>query len=237
MKMLKMSVNMRKFFRIYTETDYEIVGNIGEDDQGYIINESYENLPYKNLYKNSNLSVIEAILNENSKLTDILSISNTSLLGLAVRQKFKTIIEKYSLAEIQFVPIKFLNKPSIKNYYFAFFNSDLTEHIDYQKTKFVLKKKSLFRDDAIQTPIHFYKNNREELIIIDKEIAGSTKFKLLPKTLYYFKNKFDYDVFRIGHYNLGLYFWEIIKLELISRKLKGFYFSTEPLEIDMAKNE
>ncbi|QQX76519.1 MULTISPECIES: hypothetical protein [Aequorivita] len=225
------------FFSFFNETDVDKVGNL-EGSQSYLVNDSYETLPHKNLYKPVNISKIEAVIEENAIITDVISLGNLSLKGIMVNKKFKAIVEKYKLKDIQFVPVNFLNKTDVQEYFFMFFNSDLTHFIDYDKTKFVIQKKSLFKDNAIQTSVEINKNNRNDLIELDREYAGSIKYSILTKNgEYYFNTAFDYDVFRIGHFNLRFYFSEGLKEVLINSGLTGFYFSDLPVVIYSNKGE
>lgn len=216
-----------KYYKLINETDTDIVGNVGgiqsffsgknEEEKNILIN--------KDLYSDIQLKKIESIeLDEKFILTDVISHGTLSLEGLIVSAKFRSIVEKYNLLDIRFVDIEFNNKKNIEGYSFMFFNSNLTEKINYNSTKFGIEKVSFFSDNSSTTPIELEKNNLEGLKELAKEYAGSARYKLVCFDKYIFNEQVTGDVFRIGHFDDSFYFSEKVYKELAESKLTGFYF-------------
>lgn len=216
-----------KYYKLIKETDSNIIGNVGGIQSYFSPNfvEEKEKLMNKDLYSKIDLKKIKSIeLDEKAKLTDVVSHGTLTLEGLIVSSRFKQIVEKYKLLDINFVDISFNTQEEIKGYYFMFFNSNLTHDIDYDKTKFGIEKVSLFSDNSSITPVDSEENNIEGLTKLTKEYAGSARYKVVSIDKYVFKEPIVSDVFRIGHFDKSFYFSENVYNELFDSRLTGFYF-------------
>lgn len=187
-----------------------------------------DELLYKNLYKPYPFNYIDSIrldLDKGCEMTDILNTGNLNLNGFAIKNKFIPLLKEYNLLDIQFVEI--VDKKII-DYSFMFFNSDITDKVNYQECNFILIDDFFEEIEIIDENLT---QNREGLIECAKENAGSDN-KIIPKNGYHFVNDFnifDYDVFRIGQFNDNLYVSERVKNTLEENNITGVYFYEEPL--------
>lgn len=107
--------------------------------------------------------------------------------------------------------------------------------IDYEKSNFILIEDVLGDITELDTPVP---SNREGVIQADIEYCVEDIFtRLIAKNGYHFKEGFniwDYDVFRIGHFDDSFYVSERVKDILTEHKITGvrFYeesdFNTQP---------
>jgi hypothetical protein len=216
-----------KYYKLILETDTDKIGNVDgiqSDIVGYGDRQS-ELLMNKNLYESIKIDEIKSLtIDEKAIITDVISTGTLSLTGFIVNERFKKVIAKYTLSDIQFIEATFFNKPDIKGYYFMFFNSDLTNNIDYSLTKFGVKENSFFSNKVTTSELESSQNNLKSIIELDKEYAGSIKKAVVPVDKYVFKESISSDVFRIGHFDLSFYFSERVKREIESNEFTGFYF-------------
>ncbi|WP_179020590.1 hypothetical protein [Winogradskyella forsetii] len=182
-------------------------------------------LDSKNLYEKFESNEIRDIIpDDNFKHTDILESGDLSLKGLVISQKFHDLIKDFKLLDIQFIEIK--NK-ELNGYKFMFFNSDLTDKIDYEKSKFRLYELDIidmeFEELDIKIP-----ENRKSVIKTDIDIVSvDIDKRIYPSQGYKFKEVFkieELDIFRIGHYDLNFYISEKVKVTLENNGISGCKF-------------
>lgn len=216
-----------KYYKLKTETDIDKIGRV-DGIQATIIghgDEQSELLMNKKLYDPIRLNKITSfVLDENAILTDVISVGTLSIDGFLVSEKFKEIVSKYILADIQFVDASFINNPNVKGYFFMFFNSNLTNEIDYNETRFGIKEMSLFANKIKINELEKSENNLDALIGLTKKYAGSAKYSIVPVENYNFKSSLKFDVFRLGHFDKSFYFSENVKNEIEKHELSGFNF-------------
>lgn len=119
----------------------------------------------------------------------------------------------FNLFKIQFVDIIDWD---INDYKFMFFNSD------YQKSDFILIEDVLGeiteRDEKIAP-------KRDAVLRAYDEFCSEDIFiRLVPQNGYHFLSNFnieEYDVFRIGHFDLSFYLSEKVKNTLESNNITG----------------
>lgn len=216
-----------KYYRLVRETDSKIIGNVG-GIQGFFSGKypkEQQLLMDKNLYQPIDIHNIQCIeLDKKTKMTDVISHGTLTLEGLIVSEKFRTIVEQYQLLDIQFVPIEFHKKKDWTGYSFMFFNSNLTENIDYDATVFGIKKRSMFKGKDTFTPLDKSENNLEALKLLAKKHAGSARYSISVESIYHFKTAMEQDVFRIGIFDEAFYFSEPVVQTILKQNLSGFYF-------------
>lgn len=173
-----------------------------------------DSLDGKNLYKEFNKDLIEDLvldLDNGAKMADILETGDLGLKGLIVSSKSYDLLSKFNLHSIQFVNIK---GNGLDDYKFMFFNGDLTSKIDYNKSNFKLYELDIidmeFEELDLKIP-----QNREGIIKADVDIVSvDIDKKIFPSNGYQFNEDFrieDFDIFRIGHYDLNFYVSEKVK--------------------------
>ncbi len=216
-----------KYYQLVRETDPKIMGKVNGIQAFFAGGYPKEKqlLMEKDLYQSIEIEQINCIqLDEKAKKTDVISHGTLSLEGLIVTEKFRTIVEQFQLIDIQFVPIEFHNKKDWTAYSFMFFNTNLTEKIDYEATVFGIKKISMFAGKDTFTPLDKNENNLEMLKLLTKEYAGSVRYSISVESGYYFKSAITHDVFRIGVFDDAFYFSETLVKAISKENLNGFYF-------------
>ena len=216
---------MKKYYKF--DVDYELeVEAHSNGDIGFSLE--------KSLYTKYRKKVVNnlAIDKENIKYTDILKTGELSLNGLVISNKLFDILNKFPGHKIQYTDI--INE-GIENYKFMFFNGDLTEKIDYQRSEFELKKYDLLEQKLIKID-YYLKPNRKSIIRKDRELIDEAEIltKIIPKNGYVFKkraNIFQYDILRIGYFDENFYVSELVKSEIEKNGITGYLFGSEPIEL------
>lgn len=204
---------------------------IVNSDNGFqvILNDKVpqELLP-KNLYKPYSKQTMDCLLldlDKGKKITDILKVGTLNLDGFPVITKVFNILKKHNQLEIQFVDI--IND-DLNDFKFMFFNSDLTNQLDYNKCDFFLVEDIL--GDITELDIKI-KPNRDAVIEAYRNFCVENIFiKLLPRNGYHFLNKFnikEFDMFRIGYFDKSFYVSEKLKNELENNKITGVEFEEQ----------
>lgn len=210
-----------KFYKILTDSE-----NLGQ-----VINtgEVGSELDSKNLYRKFQFDKIKSLyLDTNFEKTDILKSGDESK-GLIVSHHFYDLIKYFNLYDIQFTQI---SNNGFENYKFMFFNSDLTEKVDYEKSKFKLYNFNIISSEFEELDLSI-PNNRNAVIKTDIDIVSNSAMKKIsPSKGYKFIDGFnivDLDVFRIGHYDLNFYISERVKVVLEKKSITGCKFIEQKL--------
>lgn len=195
-----------------------------------VVNNPPKELLEKKLYSEYKFDFLDCILldlDKGAKLTDVLYTGTINLKGFPIKNQFVDLIKRFNLYKIQFVDI--LNK-NLEGYKFMFFNSDLTHYIDYTQSDFILIEDMLGEITEINTRII---GNRNEVLKAYEEYCEEDIFKrLVPRNGYVFTTDFsisEYDVFRIGHFDLSFYISERVKLDLEKHNITGVEFIEAPI--------
>ncbi|UUC46483.1 hypothetical protein [Flavobacterium cerinum] len=178
-------------------------------------------------YKFNSIDSIRLDLDKGAKITDVLNVGTINLDGFPIRNKFCDILNDFNLFKIQFVDI--IDR-DLNDYKFMFFNSDLTYNIDYQKSDFILVEDILGDITELDEKIA---PNRDAVLKAYDEFCSEDIFnRLVPQNGYQFLSDFnieEYDVFRIGHFDLSFYVSEKVKNALESNNITGVEFIEQPL--------
>ena len=133
----------------------------------------------------------------------------------------------YNLFKVQFVDISNQDLPAYK---FMFFNSDLTEMIDYEKSNFKLMKKTPLKEKVLDFNIA---PTRDSILEVYKNECVSSIFKeLIPLNGYVFKPNFqleELDAFRIGHFDKRFYISERLKENYVKMGITGCEYIEQEL--------
>jgi len=173
-------------------------------------------------YKSDFIDSIHLDLDKGKKKTDVLNMGDLSLEGFPVTIRFFELLKNCQLENIQFVKI---TSKDLDDYYFMFFNSDLTTKLDYEKCDFIFIKD--FLGDIEELDIKIPKNRDGVIKTYKKHAHDSTFNKMIPKNGYHFISTFDIknlDVFRIGHFDKSFYISEKAKHLLEDAKISGVNF-------------
>lgn len=207
-----------KYYKLITDPDI---------DFQVIENENCDDLIKKGLYEpyiNKSISCLE--LDKGVKTTDVLSIGTSSLKGHIIKNNVYDIFKLQNNHEIQYVNI---TNGGLEDYKFMFFNGDLTNYIDYEKSDFRVVKKGLLKTKILDIDVP---KNRDDVLRIDIEECSDSIFnELIAVNGYHFLPDFDllqYDVFRIGHYDLNFYISGQVKEVLQKNNVTG----VEYVEVD-----
>ena len=153
------------------------------------------------------------VLEKKAKPTDLISVS-ISPFGFLIGEKFKSILEKFTLPEHEFYPATLAVGDSKLDSYFWFLPIyNLSDQVDYSKTIFYSK-------DTF--------NNVEKLDINSPEDVkeqwpkiGYTK-KIVSENIYFKSGfKLNLDLFMIGVFDFNIYLSEGLKSTLINEKITG----------------
>lgn len=166
-------------------------------------------------------------LDRGRKKTDLLLAGTISLEGIPMHRRIVEIVREFRLLDIQFVPI---TGKGLEDYFFAFFNSDLTPRLDFVKSDFHFIQDMLgdIEELAIKVPT----NRNGAIKAYSKHIHESIFNKMIPRNGFHFNagtDIFSYDAFRIGHFDKSFYVSERLKNALESHKITGAEFSEAPL--------
>lgn len=208
-----------KIYKLIVSSKNGFQANIGDIPQEYWDKSLYEPYPFEEI------DSIYLDLEKRCKKTDVLNVGDLNIEGFPISNKFVDILKKFNLLDIQFV--KITNK-TLSDYSVMFFNSDITDKIDYQKCNFILIDDFFEEIEILDENLP---QNQNELKVISKKNAGSDR-KIRPKNGYYFIdgfNIFEYDVFRIGYFDKTFYVSERVKNALEEQKITGVHFIEEPL--------
>ncbi|WP_339870189.1 DUF1629 domain-containing protein [uncultured Algoriphagus sp.] len=152
-------------------------------------------------------------LNDRAKTTDLLS-NMISPFGFLLSTKLKEILEKFKLPDHAFYQASVdLANIKLNNYFWFLPICNLSDQVDYTKTKFYSK-------DAFNNVEKLIINNHEDIVEIKPKI-GYTK-KIVSENIY-FKSGFrlDYDLFMIGGFDFNIYISEDLKSALIKERISG----------------
>ena len=204
---------------------------IVDTDNGFqaVLDIAPKELLPKDIYKDYSKDFIDCLildLDKGKKITDVLNVGTLGLDGFPIKIKYYELLKKYNLLKIQFVDI--IDK-DLKDYKFMFFNSNITDKLDYQKCDFYLVEDMLGDITELDTKIN---PTRKGVIEADLEFCVEDIFaKLIPRNGYHFLPGFninEYDVFRIGHFDLYYYVSERVKTELENNNITGVKFVEQP---------
>jgi len=210
-----------KFYRVITNAD----------GCQTLTDRTPDNLLKKNLYTEYTGGKITCIvldyevLKTGVKQTDFLSNHTLNLKGHIVSDKVYRVAKDFNLLNVQFADII---GNGLDGYKFMFFNSDLTDKLDYVKSDFKLIRSSPLKTVALDTIVP---PNRSDVLRIYMDECSRSIFKFLrPQNGYVFKADFniqDYDAFRIGHFDLSFYISERLKNKLEENGITGCAFGEE----------
>ena len=184
----------------------------------------------RNLYSDYKFDCINSIiwdLDKGAKATDVVNVGTLSLDGFAINKKVFDILNNFNLLKIQFVDIV---ETDMKDYKFMFFNSDLTSKLDYERSGFRLVEDML--GDITELDIKVPKNREAVLSAYDNYCVEDIFCRLTPGNGYHFLpdlNIYEWDVFRIGHFDMSFYISERVKTMLEQKHITGVEFVEEPL--------
>jgi hypothetical protein len=158
------------------------------------------------------------ILNNKSKLTDVLSASMISF-GFLVNEKVKNILSQYKLPDHRFYPASVLHNNKLHTGYFWFyFISDVLDHIDYSKTTFFT---SDFFNNEIETcgPIPAADSFRT----LNNSL---TDFRKLNSAEVYFRSSLlkEVDLFMLSFGSSDTYISKSLYNDLLANKISGFEY-------------
>jgi len=211
-----------KYFGI-TEVDVEdnksIIGDVDYTRYNYEGSEKDINTIERfttwdlDFYKSKKIDFIDFIdFDPNNVFTDFIFGSALPSNGFIVSNKVRLLMLKYRLLQIQFIPIVNSKIPS-NSFFFMFFNSDMTDRINYDKTKFYYR--NILNNSF--TPIVNIKNRNDLIETCKNSVYNIIEVITVKKIFFY--GSIDYDVFRIGRFSDSYYFSKRIIDDLIQNNL------------------
>ncbi|MEW4923132.1 hypothetical protein [Algibacter sp. 2305UL17-15] len=184
-----------------------------------------DTLDGKKIYEKFDDNIIkDLVLDKHAIKTDFLESGDLSLKGLIISSKCHNLLKDFNLHDIQFVDIQ---NNGLNDYMFMFFNGDLTSKIDYKSSNFKLYELDIiemeFEEVDFKVP-----QDRKSIIKLDIDVVSrDIEKRIFPSNGYNFNDDFqlsNYDIFRIGHFDLNYYVSEKVKNILEENKVSGCEF-------------
>jgi len=207
-----------KFYRLVGDLDQVIQTQVDLPPDSLLKKNLYESYPNKD--------ISSIILDSNEPITDVLSNGTLTLQGQIISHKIFELAQEFNLYRIQFVP---LIHPTLTGYHFMFFNSDMTDMLDYEASDFCLMKETPLKKSILDIPVP---PNRDGVLSMYREHCSQSIFKyMIPRNGYIFKQGAlieEYDAFRIGHFDKSFYISERFKNRLAANGITGWHYVEEP---------
>ena len=158
------------------------------------------------------------ILNDKSKLTDLLSVA-VAYGGLLISNKFKNLFEKFSLPLHIFYPAKVLRQKEFFEYHWMHIICDLTDDVDYKKSNFIAYYN--YAHNLGLVPV----NSKEDLVEKRQKLKNDNPDKAITiwaeQIVLNTKAKKNMDLFKIGTFDSSIYITEVLKRAIITSKITG----------------
>jgi hypothetical protein len=160
------------------------------------------------------------ILHGRAKPTDLLSFA-TSVNGLMISEKLKTLFEQFSFPPHRFFPAKVIyKKTELDAHYFMHIVSDYTDFVDYPKSSFITCA-SFNKDPQTITLTSKYnfldkaKQLQDDSLNIDHRYIKAKEIHLTPE----FDKSLDF--FEIGRFDINFYISQALKDAIIKNGITG----------------
>lgn len=165
------------------------------------------------------------VLAGKAKPTDLLSVAVLSG-GLLVSEKFKSLLEKFSLPTHKFYPANVKTRKGMLQYYWMHIICNLSKEVNFPKTRFFVH---LFYRTALGyaevSSYEDYVNQQKDLVKNNpgKTIALSANDITIPAS-----SLNGLDLFRIGTFNTNLFISEALQKAMINEKITGCEIKPAP---------
>lgn len=158
------------------------------------------------------------IVHKKSIMTDVMSCSFISK-GFLVSEKFKLILESFDLPKHKFFPAV-LKKNEIKyfNYYWFFFEGDLTNNFIYEKSTFFLV-------DSFGEKVNINIDSPEKLLETYKNISSLLKIRSSNLVL---KKQIELDIFHLNLADSRIIISDKLLNSLVKNKITGLSYKKIP---------
>ncbi|QEC44621.1 imm11 family protein [Pseudobacter ginsenosidimutans] len=157
-------------------------------------------------------------LHGRAKLTDILSVSVIHG-GFLISEKFKTLLEKFTLPTHKFYPAKVQTKKQFLDYYWLHIICNLSDYVDYPKSTFFVYynfSKNLGYVDVL---------SKNELIIKEEKLKSDNPGKTVAiwAEKIYLNSSLNtrFDLFKIGTINSDYFISESLRQSIHEAKITG----------------
>jgi hypothetical protein len=158
------------------------------------------------------------LLHSKAKLSDLISEGVTGGGGMVVSEKFKDILDSVNLVSHKYYPIKIIHKGiEHTNYFWLHIISDLTEYVDYTKSKFFIYKNFAFDQGDIQIL------SKEDLIKKRLDIKKEDSSLTIWSKQITFLPSFDknLDMFIVSLFDAKTYISDALKNKIEQEKITG----------------
>jgi len=158
-----------------------------------------------------------------ARLTDFISTPATH--GFVISPKVKDLLGEFTLVPHKFYPAIVKYDGEFYNYYWLHIVSDMTQYVDFKRTKFYvtnfLKKIS---DININSKDEMEEQFKE--LIIDYKTINAFDIYLIDEFL-----KLSLDLFIISYFDLRTYISEDLKSRMLKEKITGIEISKSNITI------
>lgn len=216
-------------YKLIVSTDKKDTGN--NDGRALFIKETSTLQLFEQMKPNAPLNFEITLdcfyLLENGKLIDVLSVSSPNTTGLIVSEKVANIMRSAKLYNTELIPVEITDYPTkkkITGYYLCHCYSDLTPYFDYSKEIFIRKSVLGYVEEEYPPMTYF------DLLELYKRYAGLLSI-IRPKGKYNLNwfNYREYDMFKMGVFDKGIYLSEKLCNQLMESNIRGAYFVESPM--------
>jgi hypothetical protein len=148
------------------------------------------------------------VLYKSSKISDFISGSFLKQYGLIINEKTRNVLTDFNLGNYKCFQFDLIHKDKVyPDYYFLRNSASITEHIDYEKSKFYIQKGLLNYDQRENVNLNSLKDIEE----LRKEVSGKEILILASELV--LNEKFpNFDLFKSDVYGVrGIYISEQLK--------------------------
>lgn len=158
-------------------------------------------------------------LNEESLVTDVISVGSNICLGLLANRKAMRIIQMHNLPSYSIYESKILGNGCELDYELLFLTEDSSSMIDFKRSKFLVQK-SMFSKNY--EPLEIF--NYEDLKAAYRKVVGIKK--IIPDGNLVIDSKLQsLDMFRIGSFERARFVSERLMNALIENQITGLRFT------------
>lgn len=164
------------------------------------------------------------VLHPKANLTDVISISLINGAGFLISEKFKKLLQDFNIVQHKFYPASVIHEElTNSNYYWMHIINDLTDYVNYKRSKFFIYKNFSINAGtiSIESKEHFLKR-KDEL----KKANPKQTVTIWAETIC-FNSKFDttLDFFDVSTFDAKYYISERLAESIINSKITGMKIS------------
>jgi hypothetical protein len=158
------------------------------------------------------------ILDNEAKLTDVLSAVMLRLNGFLVNDRFKDVIRNYKLPQHRYYEAYVLSQLIEYKYYWLqmVVNYDM-RCINFTKSNFIITTTSIIKNPPIPVEIHSYEDYKEKQSKLNSKQIIKVSKAILNDSF----GKDTLDIFKIPELSMSWIISERLKDELVKKKITG----------------